>query len=287
MHILLGATGHIGSVLAQHLLDRHEPVTLVLHSPDKAHEWQQRGAHTAVADVHDVDALRQVFQQGQRLFLLNPPALPSTDTAVEERKSVASIVAALHGSGLQKIVAESTYGAQPGDQLGDLGVLYELEQALAAQPIPVSVIRAAYYFSNWDEALTTARQEGKIHSLFPADFRFPMVAPADIAQLAAQLLTEPLDHTGRHYIEGPARYSATDVADAFAQALRRPVVVEAVPRPQWLAALQHLGFSAPAAASMAAMTGVTLDERYPQPAQPVRGTTTLPQYLNALVQAAP
>lgn len=287
MHIILGATGHIGSALAQLLLDRHEPVTLVLHSSDKAGEWQRRGAHTAVADVHDVDALRRVFQLGQRLFLLNPPAPPTTDTAAEERKSVASIVAALHGSGLKKIVAESTYGAQPGDQVGDLGVLYELEQALAAQPIPASIIRAAYYFSNWDAALATARKDGHIMSLFPADFLLPMVAPHDIAQLAGRLLTEPLAHTGLHYIEGPVRYSAADVAAAFAEALRRPVVVKAVPRPAWPAALQQLGFSMPAAKSMAAMTGVTLDERYPQPEQPVRGTTTLQQYINGLAQAAP
>jgi uncharacterized protein YbjT (DUF2867 family) len=62
----------------------------------------------------------------------------------------------LDGSGLEKIVAQSTYGAQPGEGKGDLNVLYDLEQALAAQPISVSVIRAAYYMSNWDAALKTA-----------------------------------------------------------------------------------------------------------------------------------
>jgi uncharacterized protein YbjT (DUF2867 family) len=286
MHIILGATGHIGSALAQLLLTQAQPVTLVLHTAKHEKEWQQRGARTVVADVHDTDTLRRIFQTGQRLFLLNPPAAPTTDTAAEERKSAASIVAALEGSGLKKIVAESTYGAQPGNQVGDLGVLYELEQALAAQPIPASIIRAAYYFSNWDSALATAQQDGNIMSLFPADFKLPMVAPADIARLAARLLTEPLNHTGLHYIEGPARYSAADVAAAFADALHRPVTVEAVPRPQWPAALQQLGFSKPAAASMAAMTGITLDESYPQPEHPVRGITTLHQYISDLAQAA-
>ncbi|MBC8082467.1 MAG: NmrA family NAD(P)-binding protein, partial [Hymenobacter sp.] len=261
MHIILGATGHIGSALAQILLDRHQPVTMVLHRPDHAAHWQRKGARIAVADVHDTQALRAIFQQGQCLFLLNPPAAPATDTAAEERKSLASILAALADSGLDKIVAESTYGAQPSDQVGDLGVLYEMEQALAAQSIPASIIRAAYYLSNWDAALATAQQEGKIMSLFPADFKLPMVAPPDIAQLAARLLTEPIDHTGLHYIEGPEPYSAGDVAAAFAGALHRPMVVEAVSRAQWPAALQKLGFSQPAAESLAAVTGMTLDER--------------------------
>lgn len=156
MHIILGASGHVGSVLAKELLAQGEPVLVVLHDEQKAADWQRQGAQTVVADVYDTDALREVFRRGQRLFLLNPPAAPATDTATEERRTLASILTAIDGSGLEKIVAESTYGAQPGERLGDLGVLYEMEQALAAQPIPATIIRAAYYLSNWDAALKTA-----------------------------------------------------------------------------------------------------------------------------------
>jgi hypothetical protein len=33
---------------------------------------------------------------------------------------------------LEKVVAESTGGAQPGDRIGDLNVLWELEKGLAS-----------------------------------------------------------------------------------------------------------------------------------------------------------
>jgi uncharacterized protein YbjT (DUF2867 family) len=95
-------------------------------------------------------------------------------------------------SSLEKIVAESTYGAQPGSQIGDLGVLYEMEQQIAAQSIPFSIIRAAYYMSNWDFSLQSAKHDGVIHTFFPTDFALPMVAPRDIGQLAARLMTEPM-----------------------------------------------------------------------------------------------
>lgn len=282
MHLILGASGHIGSALAHLLLAQGEPVTVVLHTPQQMTSWQQAGAEVAVVDVHDVGALRRVFRQGQRLFLLNPPAAPSTDTAVEERKTLTAILAALDGSGLHKIVAESTYGAQPGAHLGDLGVLYELEQGLAAQRIPTSVIRAAYYFSNWDSALQTAQQKGKVHALYPPDFKLPMVAPQDIAQVAARLLTEYVANTGLYYVEGPQLYSPTDVAEAFGAALQKPVTVESAPRAQWLLILGAMGFSPKAAASFAAMTATTLDQTYLLPDKPERGTTTLQQYVRAL-----
>jgi uncharacterized protein YbjT (DUF2867 family) len=257
---------------------------VVLHNEEKAPEWQRQGAQTAVADVHNSAALHRLFKQGERLFLLNPPAPPVTDTAVEERRTLAAILKALDGSGLRKIVAASAYGAQPGERLGDLGVLYDMEQALAAQPIPATIIRAAYYLSNWDFGLATAQQEGKIHTLFPPNFKLPMVAPHDIGLLAARLMLEPATQPGLHYIEGPAHYSPAEVAAAFAAALHKPVQAVETPRPQWLPTLKAMGFSAKAAESFVNMTALTLESPELAQESPKKGATTLQQYVDELVR---
>lgn len=286
MYIILGATGHVGSAVAQTLLRKGQPVTVVTHDSKKADEWKQKGADVVVADVHDTDGLRQVFRRGKRLFLLNPPAAPSTDTAEEERKSISSILTALADSGIEKVVAESTYGTQPGDRIGDLGVLYELEQGLAKTGIPASIIRAAYYMSNWDMSLQTAQQEGKVHTLYPPDLKLPMAAPQDLGQVAAQLLMEPVGKTGLYYVEGPETYSSADVAAAFSTALNKPVEAVETPRDQWIPALMTMGFSQKGAESMAAMTAITLEKLEKQddlPDSPIRGTTTLEKYINTLV----
>jgi uncharacterized protein YbjT (DUF2867 family) len=284
VHIILGGSGHIGSVLAQALAAKGEPVTIVTRGRSKADHRPSREIQVALADVHDTAALRRVFNQGTRLFLLNPPADPSTDTDIEERKSVASILAALDGSGIEKVVAESTYGAQPGDRCGDLAVLYEMEQALAARSIPASIIRAAYYMSNWDMAVETARNDGVIQTMIPADFALPMVAPRDIAEVAARLMTEAVEQTGLYHVEGPELYSPSDVAAAFAAALNRPVEAVVTPREQWMQAFRAFGFSEQAARSYAGMTAVTVDRPYSPPDAPVRGTTSLQSYITALVR---
>ncbi|WP_431099313.1 NmrA family NAD(P)-binding protein [Polaromonas aquatica] len=291
MHIILGGTGHVGSALVKRLLDAGEPVTLITHDPKKSgregkakHEVPQR-ARVALADVHDVPALRKVFQQGTRLFLLNPSAAPSTDTDAEERATVKSIMEALQGTQLEKIVAESTYGAQPVQRAGDLGILYDMEKALEAQPIPFSVIRAAYYMSNWDAALKTARDEGVIDSMFPQDFKLPMVAPQDLGELAARLMTEPAEKTGLFYAEGPEPYTPGDVAAAFSEALNKSVAVRVIPREKWEEAFKAMGFSTAAAKSYAAMTALTRDHPYFDDA-PVRGRTSLRAYVRALVSGS-
>ncbi|MBW4484739.1 MAG: NmrA family NAD(P)-binding protein [Tildeniella torsiva UHER 1998/13D] len=286
MHIILGGTGNVGSAVARALLNRREPVLIVTRNPSKAEALRRDGADIAVADVHDVETLRAIFRQGQRLFLLNPPAAPSRDVAAEERRSLAAILSAIDGSGLQKIVAESTYGAQPGERIGDLGVLYEMEQALATQPIPTAIIRAAYYMSNWCASLQSAREQGIVQMLYPADFKLPMVAPSDIGAIAARLMTEPIEQTGLHYVEGPDRYSSQDVAAAFATALGRPVSAESIPRDQWLVMFKSINFSNEAAESFANMTAATLDETFPDVDSVERGPTSLRHYLSRVVQSS-
>lgn len=284
MHVVLGATGRVGSAVASALLDRGEPVTVVTRDPRRAEPLVRRGAVAAAVDVRDAEALRGLLRGGTRAFLLVPPADPAGDTVAEERRTVAALVRAVEGAALEKVVALSTYGARPGEGIGDLGVLHELEQAITALGVRASILRAAYFMSNWDPALETARDDGVVHTLFPPELSLPMVAPADLGRAAAALLTDEAGHAGIRPMEGPALHSARDVARAFAAALGRDVRAVETPRPRWAETFRALGFSPVAAESYARMTAVVVDGLYERPAAPARGATTLDAYVAALVR---
>jgi uncharacterized protein YbjT (DUF2867 family) len=191
-------------------------------------------------------------------------------------------VEALDGSDLEKVVAQSTYGAQPGRGKGDLSVLYEFESALQAQPIPVVIQRGAYYMSNWDPMVDATRQ-GTLPSMFPADFALPMVAPADLGKEAARLLRQGPEHTGTIHTEGPERYTPRDVAHAFAASLGCSVDVAVTPREEWVGTFRRLGFSEEAARSFAGMTAVTLDGGADRPSNTKHGQTSLTEYVDNLI----
>jgi uncharacterized protein YbjT (DUF2867 family) len=283
MYVILGATGHVGSATANALIEQGEAVTAVTRNAERADRWARRGATVAVADMRDPDGLRAVLRTGRRAFLLNPPAGPDTDTDAVERDTVANILEALQGSGLEKVVALSTYGAQPGECLGDLNTLHDLEAGLAAQVIPFVIMRAAYYFTNWDMFLESARDSGVLPSMYPADLQLPMVSPQDLGRVAAQLLTGTAYPGHPVYVEGPERYSPADVAEAFARALRRPVEVVVTPRNGWEEAYRKMGFSKAAAHSYARMTAISADRDYDRPVDPVRGTISLQEHVTGLI----
>src|SRR3546814_20613622 len=81
---------------------------------------------------------------------------------------------------------ESTAGAQPGDRIGDLNVLWEFEEGLRSQTIPAAINRAPYYFSNWDEQLDSIRETAKLQKMYTADLALPMAAPPDLGNAAAR-----------------------------------------------------------------------------------------------------
>jgi uncharacterized protein YbjT (DUF2867 family) len=283
MYVIMGGTGHVGSAVAATLLARGDEVTLITRNAEHAAHWREKGAQIAEADVEDVPSLRSAFRRGRRAFLLNPPADPAADTDAVERRTVRNIVEALEGLPLEKVVAESTGCAQAGERLGDLNVLWELEQALAHQSIPAAINRAAYYMSNWDGLVDTVRDSGTLPTLFPPDLPIPMAAPDDLGRIAADRLTSSVEDVGVRYVEGPRRYTAADVAAAFAKALGRPVEVAVTPRDQWKKSFLELGFSDPAAESYTRMTAASVDARFDLADDPLRGETTLYAYVRQRV----
>jgi len=283
MNIVMGGTGHVGSAVVDTLLREGHEVTLVTRDRARAAPWSASGAVVAEADVDDVASLRAVFRRGRRAFLLNPPADVTGDTDATERRTISNILAAMEGSSLEKVVAASTGNARPGERLGDLNTLWTLEEGLRAQPVPAAIHRAGYYMSNWDGQLDAVRTTGRLQTLFPADLPIPMVAPRDVGAAAARRLVSPRDDVDPWSVEGPARYTPAEVAEAFSRALGRAVVVDVVPRAQWEVSFRQLGFSEAAASSYARMTACCVDQVFGSPQGAWHGTTTLVSYVEALV----
>jgi len=277
--VILGGTGHIGSALSQQLLKENQSVLIIGHSKEKEKLWKDRGARFETADILDSEALNKLFKQAHRLFILNPPADPGKDAEAQEREQIGSILSALNGIRPEKIVMASTYGARDEKDIFDLGTLYALEQGLKAHGSPLAIIRSAYYMSNLDMPAQMAAGDGKFSTLFPADFKLPMVAPEDIGQFAAQLLQN--DQQGTFYIQAMQEYAPQDAARVLTNILNKNIQLNEIPEKEWPAYLQQGGFSPATTRSFIGMTKLTLNEKF-EAVSPHIGKTTLEKYLKRL-----
>ena len=74
MYTVLGATGHIGSVIARVLLEKGEKVRIVGRSTARLQPLVQKGAEPFIADVKDAAALARAFTGVRAAFLMMPQA---------------------------------------------------------------------------------------------------------------------------------------------------------------------------------------------------------------------
>ena len=62
MFVVVGATGNTGSVVVETLLNRKQPVRVVVRSAEKGAGLKAKGAAIAIASLDDVSALTKVFE---------------------------------------------------------------------------------------------------------------------------------------------------------------------------------------------------------------------------------
>src|SRR5574344_490173 len=126
MNIILGATGQVGSMLVDNLLDKGQPVRAVVRDGLKAQGLKNKGVEVKIADYLDVEALKKAFQGGSSVFLLTPENPESENFINEIQRIISNYREAVLSSGISKIVGLSSMGAQHKSGTGNLMASYML-----------------------------------------------------------------------------------------------------------------------------------------------------------------
>ena len=244
MFAVTGITGKVGSRVARGLIAQGQTVRAVVRSRAKGDEWAALGCEICVASVDDVTAMTEALRGVDGVFLMTPPNYDPEPGFPDTQQNAAAIRTAIEESRPGKVVLLSTVGAQV-TELNLLNNSGMTEAMLRTVPVPVALLRAAWFMENaaWD---IESAKSGVVHSfLQPLDHRIPMVATEDIAQTAVELLAQSWNGVRIVELEGPERYSSNDVAAELASALHAPVRNEIVPRSTWEELFRSQGMKNP------------------------------------------
>jgi NAD(P)H dehydrogenase (quinone) len=244
MFAVTGITGKVGGTVADSLLKAGLPVRAIVRDKAKGAPWAARGAEVAIADFSNASALTDAFAGADGVFLMTPPNFDPEPGFPETQANAAALKTAIATGRPGKVVFLSTVGAQATEPnlLSNSRMTEEMLRTVAA---PVAFLRAGWFMENasWD---VEAARTGIVPSfLQPLDHAIPMVATTDIGRTAAGLLLETWTGTRVVELEGPRRYSAADIGNAFAAALGRDVRMEPVPRDSWEALFRSQGMKHP------------------------------------------
>jgi NAD(P)H dehydrogenase (quinone) len=243
MYAITGITGRVGGQIASELLHAGCQVRAVLRDVSKAARWNTQGCDIALAAMNDADALTTAFVGAETVFVL--PIFDPTPGFTETRQNVAALLTALKASAPSRVVRISTIGAQ-AQQQNLLTQLQMMEQAFAELATPIAFIRPAWFVENVESDIESAKSTGVMPTfLQPLERPVAMVATADVAHLAAQLLREKWQGHRIVELEGPERVSPAMLATTLGLVLKREVIAQPVARATWDALFRSQGMRNP------------------------------------------
>ncbi|HEY2545521.1 MAG TPA: NmrA family NAD(P)-binding protein [Candidatus Acidoferrum sp.] len=244
MFAVTGITGKVGGAVARNLLAQGHSVRAVVRNVTKANSWAAQGCEIAVASVEDAASLTKAFRGTEGVFLMTPPDFDPEPGFPRTHEAAAAIKRAIEATRPGRVAFLSTVGAHVAEP-NLLNNSKITEEMLRTTSVPVVLLRAAWFMENaeWD---VDAARSGAIPSfLQPLDHSIPMIATADIAQMATDLLNQTWTGVRIVELEGPRRYSANDIAAGFGAALGQPVRTESVPRNTWETLFRSQGMKNP------------------------------------------
>ncbi len=213
----------IGRRLAHTLLDRGEKLVLLTRSPDKTRDLAARGARLVEGTTDDPVALARAFEGAESVFWLTPP-VARPDHFAWVKSTTDAAVAAAKRAGVKRAAVLSSVGAQFGAGNGPVGALLGVEEGWKTVTGDVAILRPSFFMENLLHSVHTIARDGAIYMPLPGDVPVPMVATQDIAQRAAEVLSDRR-WTGHVYlgVHGPRDVTNAEAAQVAGELLGKPV----------------------------------------------------------------
>jgi uncharacterized protein YbjT (DUF2867 family) len=223
MRILVtGATGNVGRIVTEQLLQAGVAVRALSRNPDQAALPQ--GAEVVQGDLARPESLRQALDGVTRMYLF-----PFAATAPE-------VVDLAEEAGVRRVVVLSSGAVTAGY---DTDFHLPVEQAVEASGMEWTHVRPGEFMLNklwlWGPSI---RAERVVRDPFP-DLAWHPVHERDIADVATAALLEGGHQRAAYTLNGPEFISRRDqvraIAEAIGQDIRLEVVTPAQAREMYLA----------------------------------------------------
>jgi uncharacterized protein YbjT (DUF2867 family) len=285
MYVVIGATGHTGSIVAEKLLAKREKVRVVGRDERRLDRFKQQGAEAFVGDVTDANAMARAFSGAEAAYVMLPPNIAAPNVRAYTDRVSDALASALEKNGVRHAVALSSIGAEKSDRTGPVLGLHNLEQRLdAISGLNAILLRAGYFMENILPQVGIIQQLGHMAGPVRSDLALTMIASRDIGAAAAELL-QRRDFQGKQRREllGARDVTYAQVARVVGAAIGKPdLTYQQVPAAQIKPALMQMGMSANMADLLLEMSEA-LNSGYMRALEPRSAQNTTPTTIETFV----
>jgi uncharacterized protein YbjT (DUF2867 family) len=286
MYVILGASGHTGSVIAETLLAKGEKVRALGRTEERLSKLTTLGAESFIGDLADSAFLTQAFDGARAIYFMVPPNPSSNDYRGHQRQIVEAGATALERARVHYVVALSSFGADKEAGTGPVAGLHEMESRLQRiSGLNALCLRAGYFMENVLPQTNVIKNFGVLATSLRSDLLLPMIATEDIGAAAAEHLLR-LDFSGHQTreLQGQRDISYAEATRIVGAAIGKPdLAYIQLPNEQFVEALRKMGFSNSFAGLMVEMTDALNDGRM-RALEPRSAANTTPTSFETFVQ---
>ena len=213
MIIITGATGQLGRLVVEHLLERipAAQIGVSVRNPGKATDFAARGVRVRQGDFDDPESLRIAFEGASQILMISSNARAfGGDPLAQHRKAIKAAQAV----GAERIVYTSHIAASASSAFPPAHDHAATEEMLAECGLAWTALRHGFYAESGLMMIGDAFKTGVIET--PADGKVSWTTHRDLAEADADILADASQGVGVRY-DGPTppltAAQAVDYAD--------------------------------------------------------------------------
>lgn len=226
---VVGGTGNIGTALVRDLLEKGVATTVLVRDPSKASKLfgNNEKLNIIQGDYTTLDVYKDNIAGHERLFIqvsdmINMPKIKTTFAKIAYEAGVKQVVDISSGSvsapWRKNVIATAHYYAEKN--------IYELPD----RGFYVALRPTGFFSNHFFGDNKTVQFKGALFGAEDPDHKTSWISPDDIAQLAANILTEPVEkHVDMVYDMTSVRVSGNDRAAAISRVLGREIKYVQIP----------------------------------------------------------
>lgn len=236
-YVVTGATGHLGRLAVESLLERGVPAEKIVaigRDTAKIDDLAARGVQVRAADYNDIGSLRAAFEGADKILFVSASEI---GRRIPQHQN---IVDAAREAGPSLVVYTSIAKAdESGLQLAAEHLA--TEKLLAESGLPHVLLRNGWYLENYLGQLDAYLTHGAVLGS-AGDGKVSAATRADYAQAAAAVLLAEDDQVGKVYeLGGDEAFTLTELAATVSELAGQPVEYRDLPAADYTAALVQAG----------------------------------------------
>jgi len=229
MIVITAPTGNIGRHLLSRLLESApaagEELRVIVRDPARLPQAAHGRVEVVTGSHADAEVLDLAFDGADAVFWLVPPdaSLTPQDAYTGFTLPAAKALTA-HGVGHVVGVSALGRGTAVADRAGLVTASHAMDDLIAGSGVAYRALANPSFFENLLEEADSIREKGVFTDSVDADRKAPLVATADIAAVAAELLLERTwTGTASVPVLGPQDLSPNDMARIMTEQFGHPV----------------------------------------------------------------